>query len=57
MNQTARRWTALILISGIPRILGVFFLPNTFGDAYVYIRDIGAMSTKLKAGTFALTDF
>jgi len=57
MNQTARRWTALILISGIPRILGVFFLPNTFGDAYVYIRDIGAMSTKLKAGTFAVTDF
>ena len=35
---------------------GAFFLPNTFGDAYVYIRDIGNLSTKIKAGTFALTD-
>ena len=33
-----------------------FFLPNTFGDAYVYILDIGTLSTKIKAGTFALTD-
>src|ERR1041385_6757580 len=49
-------WPALILIAAIPRILGAFFLPNTFGDAYVYIRDIGNLSTKIKAGTFALTD-
>ena len=47
---------ALILIAAVPRILGAFFLPNTFGDAYVYIRDIGNLSTKIKAGTFALTD-
>src|SRR5947208_4258506 len=46
----------LILIAAIPRILGAFFLPNTFGDAYVYIRDIGNLSTKIKAGSFALTD-
>ena len=31
-------------------------LPNAFGDAYVYIRDIGTMSTKLSRGTFALID-
>lgn len=45
-----------MLIASAPRILGAFFLPNTFGDAYVYIRDIGNLSTKIKAGTFALTD-
>jgi hypothetical protein len=49
-------WPALVLISGVPRILGAFFLPNAFGDAYVYIRDIGTMSTKISRGTFALTD-
>ena len=46
----------LVPIGAIPRILGAFFLPNTFGDAYVYIRDIGNLSTKIKTGTFALTD-
>jgi hypothetical protein len=57
MKPGVKRWPALIAIAGIPRILAAFFLPNTFGDAYVYIRDIGVMSTKLRAGTFALTDF
>jgi hypothetical protein len=49
-------WPILVTISAIPRIAGAFFLPNAFGDAYVYIRDIGTMSTKLSRGTFALTD-
>jgi Dolichyl-phosphate-mannose-protein mannosyltransferase len=49
-------WPALVFVSAIPRIVGAFFLPNVFGDAYVYIRDIGTMSTKLARGTFALTD-
>src|SRR5436305_12256459 len=49
-------WLAMISVSATPRILGAFFLPNAFGDAYVYIRDIGAMSIKLSAHTFALTD-
>jgi len=49
-------WPTLVLVSGIPRIAGAFFLPNAFGDAYVYIRVIGTMSTKLSNGTFALTD-
>ena len=49
-------WLTLIIIAGIPRILGAFLLPNTFGDAYVYIRDIGNLSTKIAAGSFALTD-
>src|SRR5712671_5792383 len=49
-------WPLLILVSGIPRIAGAFALPNAFGDAYVYIRVIGEMSTKLSKGTFALTD-
>jgi hypothetical protein len=49
-------WLTLVAVSGIPRIVGVFALPNAFGDAYVYIRDIGTMSTKISRGTFALTD-
>ncbi|HKR59989.1 MAG TPA: glycosyltransferase family 39 protein [Pyrinomonadaceae bacterium] len=48
-------WLFLI-ISAIARILGAFLLPNAFGDAYVYIRDIGTMSAKLVARTFAITD-
>src|SRR5213595_421702 len=51
-----RLWLAMISVSAIPRILGAFFLPNAFGDAYVYIRDIGEMSTKMRAGKFAITD-
>ena len=49
-------WPILVLVSGISRLAGAFALPNAFGDAYVYIRDIGTMSTKLAQGTFALTD-
>src|SRR5882762_155646 len=49
-------WPTLVLVSGIPRIAGAFALPNAFGDAYVYIREIGTMSTKLSQGTFGLTD-
>jgi hypothetical protein len=50
-------WPTLVLVAGIPRLAGAFLLPNAFGDAYVYIRDIGTMSTKIANGTFALTDF
>src|SRR5688572_5582134 len=56
MNQRIRLWVFLFAVAAIPRLLGAFLLPNTFGDAYVYIRDIGILSTKIKAGTFALTD-
>lgn len=49
-------WPTLVLVSAIPRILGAFFLPNGFGDAYVYIHDIGTLSTKISTGTFRLTD-
>jgi hypothetical protein len=49
-------WLILVLIALIPRILGAFFLPNAFGDAYVYIRTIGDWSIKLSAKTFAMTD-
>lgn len=56
IKERIRLGLLLVLAAGVPRLLGAFFLPNTFGDAYVYIRDIGALSTKLKAGTFAITD-
>src|SRR5437660_5064752 len=49
-------WLVLFLVAAIPRILGAFFLPNAFGDAYVYIRDIGVISTKLRAGNFSISD-
>jgi hypothetical protein len=49
-------WLTLVVVSGIPRVVGAFALPNAFGDAYVYIRDIGTMSAKLSVGAFALTD-
>lgn len=47
---------ALVMFAAIPRVLGAFFLPNAFGDAYVYIREIGDWSLKLSSGTFAWTD-
>src|ERR1051325_4489621 len=49
-------WPLLVTVAAVPRILGAFFLPNAFGDAYVYIRDIGTLSTKLANGTLRLTD-
>ena len=49
-------WLTLGLAAAIPRILGAFFLPNAFGDAYVYIRDIGTLSLKLSARTFSIND-
>src|ERR1041385_1664166 len=49
-------WPALLIVAGVPRIVGAFFLPNAFGDAYVYIRDIGTLSTKISTGSLRLTD-
>lgn len=49
-------WPILVLVSATPRILGALFLPNAFGDAYVYIHDIGTLTTKISTGTFRLTD-
>ena len=56
MTNSVRRLALLIVISAIPRILGAFFLPNAFGDAYVYIQEIGTLSTKLSNGSFRLAD-
>src|SRR2546423_12132622 len=56
MIQRLKTGVILIAIAAISRLLGAFFLPNTFGDAYVYIRDIGTLSTKIRGGTFGLTD-
>ncbi|HEV8138437.1 MAG TPA: glycosyltransferase family 39 protein [Pyrinomonadaceae bacterium] len=56
MNRRFRVGLGLFAIAATPRLFGAFFLPNTFGDAYVYIRDIGNLSIKLKTGTLAVTD-
>jgi Dolichyl-phosphate-mannose-protein mannosyltransferase len=49
--------TLILLVTALlPRILGAALLPNAFGDAYVYIQEIGALSTKISNGTFRLTD-
>ena len=55
-SARVKSFLMLVIVATLPRLLGAFFLPNTFGDAYVYIRDIGTLSTKIKAGTFAITD-
>src|SRR3954469_376580 len=54
-NRSAK-WFVLFLVPSVPRILGAFFLPNAFGDAYVYIQEIGTLSTKISNGSFRLTD-
>src|ERR1041385_2572408 len=46
----------LFMTALLPRILGAVFLPNAFGDAYVYIQEIGTLSTKISNGSFRLTD-
>jgi len=50
------RGVVLFFLAAIPRLLGAFFLPNAFGDAYVYIREIGNLTTKISDGTFRLTN-
>lgn len=54
--QTALLWTGVFLLSAVPRILGAFLLPNSFGDAYTYSWIIEGMRTKLAAGVFAVKD-
>ena len=49
-------WAGLIIVSGVPRILGAFLLPNAFGDAYAYLEFIEAMRSKMADGTFAVKD-
>jgi hypothetical protein len=49
-------WAGLALVSGVPRILGAFLLPNTFGDAFSYLRYIEIMRSKMADGTFAIKD-
>src|SRR2546423_1961659 len=49
-------WLVLFVTALLPRVLGAFFLPNAFGDAYVYIQEIGTLSTKISNGSFRLTD-
>jgi hypothetical protein len=49
-------WAGLIIVSGVPRILGAFLLPNAFGDAYTYLEYIEAMRSKMADGAFAVRD-
>ena len=56
MSSKRAVWPILVLVPATPRILGALFLPNAFGDAYVYIHDIGTLTTKISNGTFRLTD-
>lgn len=54
--HSALFWVGLILIAGIPRILGAFWLPNAFGDAYAYLQLIEVMRAQIVAGTFSTND-
>src|SRR5215471_18581428 len=49
-------WAGLALVSGVPRILGAFLLPNAFGDAFSYLRYIELMRSKMADGAFAIKD-
>ena len=55
-GQSIALWAGLILVSGLPRILGAFLMPNAFGDAYSYLEFIEAMRSKMADGTFAIKD-
>jgi hypothetical protein len=46
----------LVTVALVPRVLGAIALPNAFGDAYVYIQEIGNLSTRIANGSFRLTD-
>jgi len=37
-------------------MVGAIVLPNGFGDAYVYIEEIGTLTTKISTHSFRLTD-
>ena len=56
MRRSIFRLLALFAIAAAPRIVGAFFLPNAFGDAYVYIQEIGTLSTKISSGSFRVAD-
>jgi hypothetical protein len=49
-------WVALLLVSGIPRILGAFFLPNEEGDPYSYIQAIQVIRASMVGGTFTISE-
>ncbi|HEY8460749.1 MAG TPA: hypothetical protein VIM99_10235 [Blastocatellia bacterium] len=55
-SRSVLLWAGLLLVSGAPRILGAFLLPNAFGDAYSYFEYIEAMRSKMAAGTFGIKD-
>ena len=55
LNRRARL-PVLFFLAALPRILGALFLPNAFGDAYVYIQEIGTLSTRISNGSFRLRD-
>jgi len=55
LNRHARL-PILFILAAFPRILMALFWPNAFGDAYVYIQEIGTLSTKIASGSFRLID-
>jgi hypothetical protein len=52
-SQPAWLWAILLCVSGLPRILIAFTLPNPDGDAYSYLETIERMRASLVAGTFS----
>jgi hypothetical protein len=52
-KATPNELLLLFTISAFPRIVGAFWLPNAFGDAYAYTEQIYYMRRSLLAGTFS----
>ena len=53
-SQPAWLWATLLVVTGAPRLLLAFLLPNPDGDAYAYLNTIHAWRESLVAGTFTI---
>jgi Dolichyl-phosphate-mannose-protein mannosyltransferase len=59
MSRNGLTRTDLLLVftaSLIPRLIGAFWLPNAFGDAYAYTEQIYYMRQSMLTGTFSLSN-
>ncbi|HXD30395.1 MAG TPA: phospholipid carrier-dependent glycosyltransferase [Pyrinomonadaceae bacterium] len=59
MSRTTSSRTQLLslfIVSAIPRIMGAFWLPNAFGDAYAYTEQIYYMRKALLNGSFSVSN-
>ena len=54
--QRGSFWAALVLVSGVPRFLCAFLLPNPDGDPYSYLEAIERLRASIAGGRFSIRD-